>query len=94
MPFTLIAWAEQAVNAALLDLVLYFYLLRTLGSLGATAQAYLRVPIGVGIGVVFLGERLQPAAWIGVALVVAMALPRRQQRSMAGSEMHNAGRRR
>ncbi|XDF33727.1 hypothetical protein RBH89_16155 [Paracidovorax avenae] len=64
-----------------LALVLYFRLLRTLGRVGTTAQAYLRVPIGVGIGVVFLGERLQPAAWMGVALVVsgvaAMALPQR-----------------
>ena len=37
--------------------VIYFRLIQTLGSIGATAQAYLRVPIGVAAGVVFLGEK-------------------------------------
>lgn len=77
---SLLALLALAVFSTALALVLYFRLLRTLGSVGTTAQAYLRVPIGVGIGVVLLGERLQPAAWMGVALVVAgvaaMALPR------------------
>src|SRR5216683_2263481 len=51
--------------------VLYFRLVRTLGSVGVTAQAYLRVPVGVGIGVAFLGETLAPSALIGLACVVA-----------------------
>ena len=38
--------------------VIYFRLIQTLGSVGTTAQAYLRVPIGVAIGVAFLGESL------------------------------------
>ena len=50
-----------------------------LGPVGTTAQAYLRVPIGVGIGILFLGEVPQPSAWIGLAFVivsvVAMTLP-------------------
>ncbi len=50
---------------------LYFRLVRTLGSVGVTAQAYLRVPVGVGIGVAFLGESLAPSALIGLACVVA-----------------------
>jgi drug/metabolite transporter (DMT)-like permease len=49
---------------------LYFRLVRTLGSVGVTAQAYLRVPIGVGIGVAFLGESLAPSAVIGLVCVV------------------------
>jgi drug/metabolite transporter (DMT)-like permease len=61
--------------------VLYFRLLRTLGSVGVTAQAYLRVPIGVGIGVVFLGESLAPSALVGLACIVvgvaAMMAPAR-----------------
>jgi drug/metabolite transporter (DMT)-like permease len=52
-----------------------------LGSVGTTAQAYLRVPIGVAIGVIFLGERLAPTAWIGLACVIAgvaaMTIPQR-----------------
>src|SRR5262249_57317030 len=41
---------------------LYFRLVRTLGSVGVTAQAYLRVPVGVAIGVAFLGVSLAPSA--------------------------------
>lgn len=62
-----------------LALTVYFRLLRTLGSVGTTAQAYLRVPIGVGIGALFLGEALSPDAWIGLVCVIAgvaaMTLP-------------------
>jgi drug/metabolite transporter (DMT)-like permease len=50
---------------------IYFRLLQTLGSVGATSQAYLRVPIGVAIGIVFLGEVLAPTALIGLVCVVA-----------------------
>jgi drug/metabolite transporter (DMT)-like permease len=51
--------------------VIYFRLIQTLGSVGTTAQAYLRVPIGVALGVLMLGERLSPTAWLGLGCVVA-----------------------
>jgi len=51
--------------------VLYFRLVRTLGSLGVTAQAYIRVPVGVGMGIAFLGESLAPSALVGLACVIA-----------------------
>lgn len=51
--------------------MIYFRLVQTLGSVGVTAQAYLWVPIGVAIGVVFLGESLTPSAMFGLACVVA-----------------------
>lgn len=60
-----------AVFSTAAALVLYFRLIGTMGSVGATAQAYLRVPIGVAIGVAFLGERLTSTAWIGLACVIA-----------------------
>ena len=50
---------------------LYFRLVRTLGSVGVTAQAYLRVPVGVAIGVAFLGESLAPSVLVGLAGVIA-----------------------
>jgi drug/metabolite transporter (DMT)-like permease len=60
--------------------VIYFRLFRTLGAVGATAQAYLRVPIGVAIGAMVLGERLNATAWLGLVFVVigvaAMTMPR------------------
>jgi drug/metabolite transporter (DMT)-like permease len=62
--------------------VIYFRLIQTLGSVGTTAQAYLRVPIGVALSVALLGETLSPTAWIGLACVVlgvaAMTIPVRR----------------
>jgi drug/metabolite transporter (DMT)-like permease len=51
--------------------VIYFRLVQSLGSVRTTAQAYLRVPIGVALSVAFLGETLAPTAWIGLGCVVA-----------------------
>ena len=54
---SLLALLALAVFSTALAFVIYFRLIQTLGSIGATAQAYLRVPIGVAAGVVFLGEK-------------------------------------
>jgi EamA domain-containing membrane protein RarD len=42
-----------------------------------TAQAYLRVPLGVALGVLFFGETLTSTAWIVVG-VAAMTIPARK----------------
>ena len=72
-----------SVLSSALAFTIYFRLLRTLGPVGTTAQAYLRVPIGIAIGVVFLGESLAPTTWVGsifvVAGVAAMTLPARKR---------------
>ncbi|MDQ0034442.1 drug/metabolite transporter (DMT)-like permease [Variovorax boronicumulans] len=60
-----------AVVSTALAFTIYFRLIKTLGPMSTAAQAYLRVPIGVTIGVVFLGEALSPTAWIGLACIVA-----------------------
>jgi drug/metabolite transporter (DMT)-like permease len=79
---SMLALAALAVFSTALAFVIYFRLIRTLGSVGTTAQAYLRVPIGVAVGVVFLGEQLSSTAWIGLACVVvgvaAMTIPARK----------------
>jgi len=67
---SVLALIGLAVFSTALALVIYFRLVRTLGSLGVTSQAYLRVPIGVAMGITLLGERLTPVAWIGLACVV------------------------
>lgn len=78
---SLAALGALASFSTALAFVIYFRLFRTLGPVGATAQAYLRVPVGVAIGAVFLGERLSPTVWPGLLLVVAgvaaMTIPRR-----------------
>ncbi|RVT89656.1 DMT family transporter [Rhodovarius crocodyli] len=50
--------------------IIWFRLLRTLGVVATTSQAYLRVPVGAAIGVVFLGDSLQVSALIGMAAVM------------------------
>ena len=72
-----------SVFSTALAFTIYFRLLRTLGPVGTTSQAYLRVPIGVAIGVLFLGETLSPTSWVGflcvIAGVAAMTLPERKR---------------
>ena len=79
---SLLALLGLAVFSTAFAFVIYFRLIQTLGPIGATAQAYLRVPIGVAAGVVFLGEKPSPTAWIGLACVVigvaAMTIPARR----------------
>jgi drug/metabolite transporter (DMT)-like permease len=59
-----------AVGSTALALVIFFRLVRTLGSVGTTAQGYLRAPIGVAIGVIALGERLAWSSGLGLILVL------------------------
>ncbi|MFD1626079.1 DMT family transporter [Azospirillum griseum] len=73
------ALVALSVASTALAFTIYFRLVKTLGSVGTTAQAYMRVPIGVALGVLFLGETLTASAWAGFACVVvgvaAMTIP-------------------
>jgi drug/metabolite transporter (DMT)-like permease len=81
-PSSLLALLALAVFSTAAAFAIYFRLIQTLGSVGTTAQAYLRVPIGVAISVALLGETLTRTAWIGLAGVVlgvaAMTIPARR----------------
>jgi drug/metabolite transporter (DMT)-like permease len=78
---SILALLGLSVFSTALAFVIYFRLIQTLGPVGTTSQAYLRVPIGVAIGVLFLGETLTSTAWIGLGCVVigvaAMTIPAR-----------------
>lgn len=78
---SLLALLALSVVSTAVAFVIYFRLLRTLGSVGTVAQAYLRVPVGVAIGMLFLGETPGPASYAGMACVVlgvaAMTIPAR-----------------
>jgi drug/metabolite transporter (DMT)-like permease len=84
---SLSALLALAVFSTAAAFVIYFRLIQTLGSVGTTAQAYLRVPIGVLFSVALLGETLAPTAWVGLACVVlgvaAMTVPARTARKIA-----------
>ena len=60
-----------AIFSTALAFTIYFRLIQTLGPVGATSQAYLRVPIGVAMSVVFLGENLSLTTLIGLVCVIA-----------------------
>jgi drug/metabolite transporter (DMT)-like permease len=79
---SVVALLGLAIFSTALAFVIYFRLIQTLGSVGTTAQAYLRVPIGVAIGVMALGETLSPTAWAGLVCVIigvaAMTIPARK----------------
>jgi len=77
-----------SVFSTALAFMIYFRLMQTLGSVGTTSQAYLRVPVGVAIGMALLGEMPTPAMWVGlvcvIAGVLAMTLPSRRRRVVQG----------
>ncbi len=79
---SVLALLALSVFSTALAFLIYFRLLHTLGSVSTTSQAYLRVPVGVAIGVLFLGESLASTAWLGLACVVlgvaAMTIPARK----------------
>lgn len=79
---SLMALTALAIFSTAMAFFIYFRLVQTLGSVGTTAQAYLRVPIGVAISAVFLGESLNTSAWLGLVCVVAgvaaMTIPSRK----------------
>jgi len=70
-PESILALLALSVCSTALAFAIYFRLVQTLGSVGTTAQAYLRVPIGVAIGVMFLREHLTSTALIGLVCVIA-----------------------
>ena len=75
------ALAALSVFSTAIAYVIYFWLLRNLGSIGVTSQSYLRIPLGVMFGMLFFGETLLRSTWLGLAFVlvgvVAMTWPTR-----------------
>ncbi|OSQ40429.1 DMT family transporter [Thalassospira mesophila] len=75
-PQTIIAVLVLSVFCTGVALMIYFRLVRTLGSMGVASQSYLRAGIGVALGVLLLGETIGPltlagifCALIGVAII-------------------------
>ena len=79
---SILCMAALAVFSTGFAFVVYFRLLATVGSIAMSSQAYLRIVVGVGFGMVFLGERLSTGAIVGLPLVlagvVAMTMPPRR----------------
>ncbi|MFY0611249.1 MAG: EamA family transporter [Hyphomicrobiaceae bacterium] len=74
-PRALIAALLLGVFCTAIAMMLYFRLLRTLGSLSVASQAYLRAGVGVMLGVIVLGEQISPVVGFGlIAALVGVAL--------------------
>ena len=68
---SVVALLASGFFSTAMGFLVYFRLLATLGPIATSSQAFLRIGVGVAIGVVFLGETLRPEAWIGLLLVIA-----------------------
>lgn len=79
---SMLAVLALAVFSTGFAFTIYFHLLATIGSISTASQAYLRIAVGVGFGVTFLGERLTANVVAGLVLVffgvVAMTMPARR----------------
>jgi drug/metabolite transporter (DMT)-like permease len=79
-PQALAAIITMGIFSSALGLMLFYMCLQRLGTLTTNAQGYLRIPIGVGLAVLLLGESVPPNLALGLLLVMAgvaaMTVPR------------------
>src|ERR1051326_779834 len=77
---SIIALLINAFLATALRSVIYFRLLRTIGSMGTTSAGYLKPAVGVLIGCTILGESLTWVAMIGfLTIFVGVAMINRRE---------------
>ncbi|KZB66811.1 hypothetical protein AUP42_14865 [Thalassospira lucentensis] len=62
----ILATLALSVFCTAIALLIYFRLLRTLGSMGVASQSYLRAGIGVVLGSLLLGETISPPVLAGI----------------------------
>jgi drug/metabolite transporter (DMT)-like permease len=70
-PEALVATVTMGIFSSAFGLMLFYMCLTRLGTLTTNAQGYLRIPIGVGLSVVLLGESVPPNLALGLLLVMA-----------------------
>lgn len=67
----LAATVAMGIFSSALGLMLFYMCLTRLGTLTTNAQGYLRIPIGVGLSVLLLGEAVPTNLALGLVLVMA-----------------------
>ncbi len=70
-PEALVAVFTMGIFSSALGLMLFYMCLTRLGTLTTNAQGYLRIPIGVGLSVLLLGETVPSNLTLGLLLVMA-----------------------
>lgn len=82
------AVVTMGIFSSALGLMLFYMCLGRLGTLTTNAQGYLRIPIGVGLSVLLLGESVPANLALGLVLVMAgvaaMTIPANQYRKWIG----------
>src|SRR6185295_8940013 len=80
----LAAVTMMGIFSSAIGLMLFYMCLSRLGTLTTNAQGYLRIPIGVGLSVVLLGEAVPSNLALGLILVMAgvaaMTIPKNTYR--------------
>jgi drug/metabolite transporter (DMT)-like permease len=76
----IVATVAMGIFSSALGLMLFYMCLMRLGTLTTNAQGYLRIPIGVGLSVLLLGETVPSNLALGLLLVMvgvaAMTIPK------------------
>ncbi len=67
----MIATIAMGIFSSALGLMLFYMCLARLGTITTNAQSYLRIPIGVGLSVLLLGESVPSNLALGLVLVMA-----------------------
>lgn len=67
----MLAALAMGIFSSALGLMLFYMCLTRLGTLTTNAQGYLRIPIGVGLSVLLLGESVPANLALGLVLVMA-----------------------
>jgi len=67
----IVAVIAMGIFSSALGLMLFYMCLTRLGTLTTNAQGYLRIPIGVGLSVLLLGETVPSNLALGLVLVMA-----------------------
>ena len=71
----LVAVSSLSIVSTALAMLIYFRLVKSLGSMAVASQAYLRASVGVCLGMVFLGESVSTPVALGLVLsIVGVAL--------------------
>jgi drug/metabolite transporter (DMT)-like permease len=70
-PEALVATVTMGIFSSAFGLMLFYMCLMRLGTLTTNAQGYLRIPIGVGLSVLLLGESVPSNLALGLVLVMA-----------------------
>jgi drug/metabolite transporter (DMT)-like permease len=85
---SIVAAVAMGIFSSALGLMLFYMCLARLGTLTTNAQAYLRIPIGVALSVVLLGEAVPANLAAGLVLVMigvaAMTVPSERIRGWLG----------